>query len=57
MFDLWVTENSPRIPPACRRCGMMMTVTRIEPHPDGEFRALLCSYECPCGEKIGQKEC
>jgi hypothetical protein len=56
MFDLWVTEINPRRPPACRCCGMMMTVTRVEPHPDGELHALLCSYACVCGEKVGQKE-
>jgi hypothetical protein len=56
MFDLWVKKNIPRKPPACRCCGMLMAITRIEPHPDGELRALLCSYECLCGAKIGQRE-
>jgi hypothetical protein len=35
----------------------MMAIARIAPHPDrGDPRALLCSYECDCGEKIGRKE-
>jgi hypothetical protein len=34
-----------------------MMIARITPHPDQEPGAVLCSYECVCGEKIDRKEC
>jgi hypothetical protein len=33
-----------------------MTTARITPHPEQEAGALLCSYECDCGETISRKE-
>jgi hypothetical protein len=56
MFEKWVTQTKPRPGPKCERCGAIMVATRIEPHPDGEARALLCSYECRCGFRIARKE-
>jgi hypothetical protein len=56
MFEKWVTQTKPRPGPKCERCGATMVATRIEPHPDGEARALLCSYECRCGFRIARKE-
>jgi hypothetical protein len=57
MFDFHVTESPHRICPICPQCGQRTLIARISPHPDrGLVGALLCSYECLCGEKIGRKE-
>jgi hypothetical protein len=53
VFDLFVTERNPRIWPTCPRCGLRAMVTRIEPS-HGEEHTLVYSYECLCGEKIGE---
>jgi hypothetical protein len=59
MFDtLWVTPRAPiqRLGPICECCGLRMLVARIAPHPNGQSRALLCSYECVCGAKTSRNE-
>jgi hypothetical protein len=56
MLDFLVTESARRSCPICPRCGLMMMIARITPHPEREPGALLCSYECDCGETISRKE-
>jgi hypothetical protein len=56
MLDFVVTESARRSCPVCPRCGLMMMIARITPHPEREAGALLCSYECDCGETLGRKE-
>jgi hypothetical protein len=56
MLDFLVTESARRSCPICPRCGLMMTIARITPHPEREAGALLCSYECDCGETVSRKE-
>jgi hypothetical protein len=53
---LHVTTFPRRICPICPRCGLRTMITRISPHPDQQPGALLCTYECCCGETISQKE-
>ena len=56
MLNLIRTQSARRPCPLCLRCGLRMMIARITPHPDQEPGALLCTYECVCGEKVDKKE-
>jgi hypothetical protein len=56
MSVVWATEMPARYGPMCPCCGRTTVINRITPHPDREGNAVLCSYQCACGEKIDRKE-
>jgi hypothetical protein len=56
MLSFIKTQSARRSGPNCLCCGLRMMVARITPHPDQEPGAVLCTYECVCGEKTDRKE-